>query len=145
MSHVRTQLRTALAAALAALPSAPTVHVNRTRAIDHTQTPCVRLSTPQESIEPYGLSSPMAMRDITALVEVFVAGAAPDALADQTGLEIEQAVAAAGTMGDLLIAPLQLRETTTEVDDGGSPPLAMLRMVYVAQIITLASAPETAI
>lgn len=145
MSHVRTQLRAALAAALAGLPSAPAVYISRARALDHTQAPCLRVTTPQESIEPLGVSDTIRARAVSVLIEGFVKGTDLDAAADQVALEVEQALEAAGDLAGLIKGTLQLADTRTELDETTSPPLAVVRMAYTADIYTLASAPDTAI
>lgn len=145
MSHVRTQLRTALGAALAGLPSVPTVHINRARPLDHTHAPCLRITTPLERIEPLGVSVGMQDRSATVLIEAFVLATPLDDAADQAGLEVEQAIEAAGTLGGLIKGAMQLDEVRLEIEDAASPPMAMLRMAYTAQLYTLAAAPDTAI
>lgn len=145
MSHVRTQLRIALGTALAGLPSVPAVYINRARPLDSTHAPCVRITTPQERIEPMGVSVGIQDRTVTVLIEAFVKAAPLDDAADQAGLEVEQAIEAAGTLGGLIKGAMQLEEVRLEIEDTTSPPLAMLRMAYTAQLYTLASAPDTAI
>lgn len=145
MTHVRTQLRTALGAVLAGLPAVPYVYINRARALDHTQAPCLRITTPQERAEPLGVSVGMQDRTVTVLIEAFVKAEPLDDAADQAGLEVEQAIEAAGTLGGLIKAPMQLDEVRLEIEDTASPPLAVLRMAYTAQIYTLAAAPDIAI
>lgn len=145
MSHVRTQLRAALQAALTGLPSVTAVFVNRAAPISAAQTPCIRITTPREQIDAQGLNEDMHERTITVLVECFVKGETLDDAADQAGLEVESAIAAAGDLNGLTKGALTLRETALEIEETVTTPLAMMRMAYTAQIYTLAAAPDTAI
>lgn len=145
MTHVRTQLRAALGTALAGLPSAPAVYMSRGRPLDHSQAPCLRITTPQESIEPLGVSDTIHVRSVSVVIKGFVKGADLDNAADQVALEVEQALEAAGDLAGLIKGALQLADTRVELDETTSPPLAVVRMAYTADIYTLASAPDTAI
>lgn len=144
--HVRQQIRAALVAALTGLPlTGDRVYANRTARIDPAKTPCLVVSTTGETLETLTISEPIYERSIAILVEGYVSGDALDDRLDAVGLEVEQAVAAAGDLDGLVKMPLELTEVRFEFDDTTSPAVGVIRMGYTANTITSSGAPDVVV
>lgn len=144
MSHVRTQLRTALQAALTGLPTtADRVEINRSAPVSAARAPCLLITTPSERATQIGtLSVPRVMRTVTVIIEAVAAGADLDGQLDQISLEVEQAMAGIGMLGGLLKSPAQYTEMQLDREDTASPPVGYLRMAWQLDTATTHSNPD---
>lgn len=147
MSHVRTQLRQALQAALTSLPTTgPRVEINRSAPVSAARAPCLLITTPSERAAQIGtLSVPRVMRTVTVVIEAVAAGADLDAQLDQIGLEVEQAMAGVGLLGGLIKSPPQYSEMQMDREDTASPPVGYLRMAWQCDMATTHINPDTPI
>lgn len=144
MSHIRTQIRAALALALTGLPlTGNRVFVNRVAAVASTETPCLVIQTPSEALSNLRLLGPVHYaRTIGVTVEVFASGATLDDQLDAICAQVEPAIAQAGTLGGLIDYPLEMDSVRFEFEDMASPPVAVARMTLTATTSTLATNPE---
>lgn len=144
MSHVRTQLRLALQAALAGLPTTgPRVEINRSSPVSAARAPCLLITTPSERAAQIGtLSVPLVMRTVTVVIEAVAAGVDLDAQLDQIGLEVEQAMAGVGLLGGLIKSPPQYSEMQMDREDTASPPVGYLRMAWQCDMVTTHINPD---
>lgn len=144
MSHVRAQIRTAIAAALGALPSTgANVFVNRTRALDAAQLPALVVTVEAEEIDGL-ISNSHQQRWLTVAVDGFAAASsAVDDVLDQIGLEVEGALAGAGMLGGLIKAPPQLTETRIGIDESINTPMGRIRMLWRMTTTTPPTQPDT--
>lgn len=144
MTHVRTQLRTALQAALTGLPTtADRVEINRSAPVAASRAPCLLITTPSEHATQIGtLSVPRVMRTVTVIIEAVAAGADLDGQLDQISLEVEQAMAVIGLLGGLLKSPAQYTEMQLDREDTASPPVGYLRMAWQLDTATTHSNPD---
>ncbi|MDD3675887.1 MAG: hypothetical protein PHE98_10245 [Thauera propionica] len=144
MSHVRTQLRQALQAALTSLPTTgPRVEINRSAPVSAARAPCLLITTPSERAAQIGtLSVPRVMRTVTVVIEAVAAGADLDAQLDQIGLEVEQAMAGVGLLGGLIKSPPQYSEMQMDREDTASPPVGYLRMAWQCDMATTHINPD---
>lgn len=143
--HVRAQIRHAVGAALAGLPTtANRVRVNRPAAFAAADMPMLVVSTPAESVQAITMDAPQRVRrEMQIEVAAYATAAARDDMLDKIGAEVERALIAAGTLGGLIKAPLVVEQCRMEFDDLASPPLGVLRMQWTATTFTAANAPET--
>lgn len=145
MSHVRTQLRTALQSALTGLPTTGSrVAINRSAPVAAAQTPCLLITTPGEEVEMLDAAGQYVRRRIAVQVEAVASGTTLDDQLDQMAAEVEAAIfslrAAFPQSKSIEYQGMQM-----ERDDTSSPPMGSLRMLYQIQVITLATDPETAL
>lgn len=144
MSHIRKQIRDALASALTALPlTGSRVYVNRSAPVAASDTPCLVIQTAAEDLTNLRLLGPVHYRrtlDLT--IDAYVSGAALDDALDAVCAQIEPAVANAGTLSGLIDYPLELQAVRFEFEDVASPPVAVARLRYTAETSTLATTPE---
>lgn len=146
-AHVRTQIRVALALHLegAGLPSGR-VHAARRARLDPAGLPCVVVGTPSEQVDRVTVGAPTTWkRRVAVVVDAYVAAEPLETTADALALKVERCVAQAGRLGGLVKAQLLLTEVQTDLDDTVSPPLARVRMTYLAETITASDAPGVAL
>lgn len=145
MSHVRTQLRAALQAALTGLPTTgDRVSINRSAPVSSARTPCLLITTPAEEAERADVSGQYVSRVIAVQVEAVASGATIDEQLDQAAAEVEPAVFALRNVFPK-IKSIEYQGMQMERDDTASPPIGSMRMMYQIQLITLAADPETAL
>lgn len=151
MSHVRAQIRAALAAALAGLAtSGPRVYVARTeeRLLQANELPCLLIWPRGETIEvaePLGLGTPAVQQRVLGLTVSCVA-AQNDTLIDTLdtmSVEVETALGES-TLGGLV---KELRYTGADplIDAQAEIPAGRMDLRFDAIFMTMSNAPETAI
>lgn len=139
-AHLRTQIRAALAAALAGI--APNVFVSRSARVSPEQMPAILVVTPGEDVTEGEAYAPLQYRRVVSVdVVAMVKGEGLDDAADALGAQIEEAIVVAGLLGGVIERPLQLERTRVSIDDEASPPVAELTMSYLATARTLAANP----
>jgi hypothetical protein len=146
MSHIRTQIRHALAAALTGLPTTGArVNVNRGLPVSVAAGPVLGIAIPGETITELGLD-PLHQRALQIEVNGYAAiDAGLDDLLDQIGLEVEQAMVTAGLLGGLIKAVPALAKVEIGIDDSAATPMGRIRMTYTTQTFTAPAAPDTVI
>lgn len=147
MSHVRQQIRAAMATLLTGLTTTGArVHVNRARPIADAALPALVVRTRDENVDALTLNHPgVLVREMELEVEILASGASAADTIDTALAEVEVAVAGDATLAGLLKMPMQFRSVAAQYDDETSPPLAALSARFIATYSTLADAPETAI
>jgi len=146
MSHLRTQIRAALGVALTGLASTGTrVHINRVRPVSVVAGPVLGITIARETVTEMGLD-PIQQRDLSIEINGYCAAApAPDDTLDQIGLEVEQAMVAAGLLGGLVKAVPALAGIDIGIDDSAETPMGRIRMTYTTRTFTAPAAPDTVI
>jgi hypothetical protein len=136
MSHVRTQIRNAAAAALSGIGAS--VHVTRVWPVAETELPAVLVYTNGEAIEQEQFGG--LVRRLNLVAEVVVQGADLDDAMDSVLVEVEQAlgVGLGALVTDLVPSSVEV-STSTE----GSAPIGRLRLAYEATYRTAFADPET--
>lgn len=150
MSHVRQQIRTALAATLTGLTTTGArVYVNRAKALATGDLPALVLRVKGERIEATGLHWPDNYdRDAAIEIEALASGATAANTLDTIIAEVESALAgseSAATAGGLLKLPVTLEAIDVEFDDEVSPAIGSATLSYRANYCTAADQPDTAI
>lgn len=146
MSHIRTQIREAMAAALMGLATTgDRVHINRVRPVSVTAGPVLGVTIARETVAELGLD-PLQQRDLIIEVNGYCAvSPSPDDLLDQIGLEVEQAIVAAGLLGGLIKAVPALSGVEIGIDDSAETPLGRIRMTYTTRTFTAPAWPDIVI
>lgn len=134
MSHVRTQIRTAIAAALAPVA---TTHVARVYQIDPATLPVLLVASGPEAIEG---QLDTLYRRYQVIVEAVTSGT-DDAL-DALLVGVEEALT--GDLGGLVV---HLQPVSVEISNSaeGSAPIGRARITYEALYRTSYADPETSI
>lgn len=145
-AHIRTQIRTAVVAALTGLATTgANVHRNRVARLSPRQVPALVVTIDSEQITELGLD-PMHDRRLQVIVDGYTANSenVDDAI-DQIGLEVEVAMAAAGTLGGLVKATPALDQVRIGIDETHEEPLGRIRMIFNTQTFTLPADPGVVI
>jgi hypothetical protein len=124
MPHVRQQIRSAVAAALAPLGG---VHVSRVYPIRTEELPVFLVYNGSERLEGAGFSH--LMRGLEIVVEIVVTGDDVDALLDAELVKVETALT--GNLGGLVNAFMPSRIETSATAEG-SAPIGRARITYGA-------------
>ncbi len=145
MSHGRTQIRTALAAALTGLTTtAGRVFVNRIHPVTDAELPCLMISTDAEEVRHETVKPARSqMRVLTASVRILArATASLDTTMDTSINEIEAAVYAnrtlSGTCRDCRVERIDIA-----LDDGAERPTGMATVTLTIDWAAIEGAPET--
>lgn len=136
MSHVRTQIRNAVAAELAGI--AP-VHVARVYPVDEADLPVLLVYTNGEQLT--GDTFGNLARSLEVVVEIVAQTAALDDAMDALLAQVEQALAGGLAMATSFL-PTEI-DVTTSAD--GSAPIGRLRLTYEATYRTSFADPETSL
>lgn len=146
MSHIRTQIRTAVAAALTGLATTgANVHRNRVARLSLRQVPALVITIDSEKVEEIGLD-PLQDRQLPIAVDGYAKqDENVDDVLDQIGLEVEVAMAAAGKLGGTVKATPSLSQVLIGIDETHEEPLGRIRMVFTTQTFTAPADPGTVI
>lgn len=131
-THVRTQIRAAVAAALAGLPlTGSRVYVGRTRPLAKDHDPTILIYTPSEtSGRDANGTPPILARSLTLFVEFRVSTASPpDDLLDDGAASIEPVMWANKSLGGLLLN-MQMISAEQQVEAQGESHIGGLRIEY---------------
>lgn len=145
-THIRSQVRTALAAALVGLDGVGNrVSASRLARISPAELPCITVGTPGERIDQIGISKPyLYQRLISVDIDAYVAAEPFEDVADALAAAIETRLAADGILHGIVQSPPVLTDTELAIDDTVSPPMAMVRLSYQVSAITEADQPAPA-
>ena len=135
MSHVRTQIRNAVAAALTGVG---TVHVARVYPVTEAELPVVLVYTNGEQIEQGEFGS--LERVLEVVVEIVAQGDSLDAAMDAVLVDVEQALG--GGLG-ALVTSFSAASIEVSTSTEGSAPIGRLRLAYEATYRTAYADPET--
>ena len=145
MSHVRQQIRDAVASALMGLTTTQNrVFPSRVYPMTAATLPGLTVFTQNETIEPHAMGRPIKLKhEMEIVIEAYVKQTADfDNAVDTISGEIETAVAQNSALQSLvkLILPVDLAiETFKE----GDQPVAVATMTYRALFFTHEGTPET--
>lgn len=133
MSHVRTQLRTALVATLTGLATTGNrVHASRMRPRTAAEMPCLLVTTGDERIESVAQQFGPLDRQLTVHVRGFALGATADSTLDQIALEVETALAGSA---------YALQGIEVDFDDDLDKPVGSITLTYQIPYFTQAGNP----
>lgn len=144
MTHARVQIRAAVAAALANLPTTGgNVFPGRPWPLDEGERPGIVVLTPAEDAEVDAIGPVKLMRTLEVLVIGYDDGDAIEDRLDQIALEVETAIAADPTLGGT-VKEIVLSGTAMEIDQARSRA-GEIRMTFTAGYRTTRAAPGTII
>ena len=145
-AHVHTQIRAAVATALAGLATTGSnVFSNRLYPMESTALPGLRVFTDNESVEAETVHTPhVQARSLDLVVECCAqANADLDTTCDQMAKEVETAMAAGITVGG---KTLECVLTASVYDDQpAGTPAGVKRLTFQVQFYTLNNAPDALI
>ena len=147
MAHLRTQIRTALAARLAGLTTTGArVYTTQLYPLEASSLPGLLIVTDGEAIEAVSIGAPPVLaRALNVRVVALVAATSGhEATLDQIALEVEVALAADRTLG-ALTKGAQLRGLRPAFDAEGGQPVGRMEMFYTFDYRAVEGAPQTAL
>ncbi len=131
MSHVRTQIRTAVVGLLTGLATTGArVHASRMRPAGADAMPCLLVATSDEDVA-LSMLGPLD-RSLRIDVRGFAMGSTCDDTLDQIALEVETALTPAG---------YQLRRIETDFDESLEKPVGEIRLTFEHLYFTPAGNP----
>ena len=144
MSHVRQQLRDAVASVLTGLTTTGTrVFTNRVYPADVSDCPCLIVRSDGDDVEAQTIHQPyLQVRQTRIQIEAYAEGATGfDDQIDTICAEVETAIANASSS---LVKGMYLRGTRIEFDQG-EQPIGRATMVFTKDLYTESNAPQTAL
>lgn len=149
MTHARTQIRTAAAAALTGLATAGArVFKSRLRPVDDDELPCLLVYCDDErGIEKTTAGNPGRLsRPLELIVKGLVKKTtALDDELDKIAKEVEVAIAANITLGGLVREGVWLREIGVTMNEETEKPCGEIILVFSVTYSTNSNAPEVAL
>lgn len=149
MSHVRTQIRTAAAAALGGLTTTGAkVFKSRVRPVDDDELPCLLVHCDDEpGIDQITVGNPSRL---SRPLELVVRGLVKKTIAlddelDKIANEVEVAIAANITLGGLVREGVWLKSVGVTMNEEMEKPCGEIVMVFSATYSTNSNAPEVAL
>jgi hypothetical protein len=139
MTHARTTLRQAVAAALegASIVATGNVFANRALSAWPEEMPCLNVGTGSEESKPARIPGTAYDRTLPVLVDLIVQpsdASVVDDLLDDLADQVERAVDAAGTLGDVVAGSLTLVSTgEPEFETAGDRLLGRIRLTFIAR------------
>lgn len=141
--HLRTQIRNAVAAKLAGLPTTgDRVYIGRTRPLTKNYEPSLLIYTPGETSRRAAAGSPPILeRPAIVVIEgrVSMAGV-PDDMLDQIAAEVEAAMTSDLSLGGLAYN-LQFQATDVDTKSEGERQLGGIRLAYLVTYRTAEGRP----
>ena len=145
MSHVREQLRKAVATAVTGLTTTGSkVFSNRVYPLSETDLPCLMITSSGDEIEVMTMHLPYQQQRRTNIrIEAIVRGVTGfDDTLDTICSEVETAIANASSA---LVKGMYLKATGIEFDGSGEQPIVRASMVFYKDLWTESNAPQTAL
>jgi hypothetical protein len=145
--HLRRQIRDAVVAALGGLSTTGSnVFGSRVTPLQDANLPALLVSTPAEDVEIASMGANRTQeRTLQLVIEACVKAASGyEDTVDQIVKEVEQAFAAAPTLGGLC-KYMQLRKIETELSGEGEKPVAVATMTFDVPYYTALNAPDVAL
>lgn len=147
MTHVRKQIRDAIAAKLIGLPNIGTnVFTNRTKKITNNILPCLIIETAKENSEAASVGTPRLVKRVL-LVNIRVLTKATediDDVLDAICLDVEKQLALSPDLGGLT-KDLKLESTDFSFDSENETTYGEAAMLWSADYQTKDTAPDTAL
>jgi hypothetical protein len=147
MSHVRQQIREAVATLLTGLTtSGARVYQSRIYPIDDSKLPCLLINTDDEDVVPISVEVPSTQeRHLTIRVRcVAKASANLDDTLDTMLAEVETVLGAAGVLSTLTKS-VEMAGIRVEMDGVLEKPVGVASMEYQIAYYTASNAPQTAL
>ena len=144
MSHVRQQLRDAVASVLTGLTTTGTrVFINRVYPADVSDCPCLIVRSDGDDVEAQTIHQPyLQVRRTRIQVEAYAEGVDEfDDEIDTICQEVETAIANASSS---FVKGMYLRGTRIDFDQG-EQPIGRTTMVFTKDLYTQSNAPQTAL
>lgn len=149
MSHARTQIRNAAAAALTGLATTGTrVFKSRAHPVANADLPCLLVYCDDEqSIERVTIGNPSRLRrELNLIVRGMVkTSTALDDELDKIAKEVEVAIAANLTLGGLVRDGVWLASINTTINEEMEKPCGEIVIIFSATYSTNSNAPEIAL
>lgn len=142
-THARQQIREAIATAVTGLTTTSTrVFQSRMRPASDSQLPCLLVTTDGEDIDTTVQARQARM--LTVMVRAIAKSSSGlDDTLDQMALEVETAVAGAGSLGGKVPGGMELRRIDIEFDDTTDKPVGVASMEFRAGYFVSAGSPGT--
>lgn len=146
MSHVRQQIREALATAVTGLATTGSrVYQSRIYPLGDSKLPCLLVNTDSEDVEQMTIGPTPDMERTLDLMVRCVAKAVDnlDDMLDTMAAEVET-VLGAGSVMPTLIKSIVLASIRIEMDDGKESPVGVATLNYRITYVTASNAPTVA-
>lgn len=133
MSHIRTELRNAVATTLTGLATTGSrVYKSRIYPIESNKLPCLAIYVKSESIEQSTIGAQKKQRNIELVIECAAsANSDLDATLDNICDQVEVAMANNKTLNGLALDVL-LQSTEMDLNGDGEKPVGIARITYMA-------------
>lgn len=143
MSHVRTQIREGVTAALyGATSCGDKVYQTRSWPLDDTAMPGICIYTSSETKSAAGLRS--TARAVELVLDIYASGVAWESAADAVDAESEAILMAEGFLGDL-VDDVQPTSSGSKLITDGAKPYGVLRVIYTINYTTRDGHAEEAV
>jgi hypothetical protein len=146
MSHVRKQLREAIAALVTGLTTTGSrVFQSRVYPLQESELPCLKVMTDSENVEYLTIHKPrMQKKTISVTIQAIAKAVADlDDTLDEICRQVEVVLATNQTVSGLANA-LRLNGTNISLDGGGDQPVGVASMSFEVEIYCLETTPDTA-
>lgn len=144
MSHVRQQLRDAVATALTGLTTTGArVFTNRVYPVDVSDCPCLIVRSDGDDVEAQTIHQPyLQVRQTRIQVEAYAEGV--DGFDDEIDTICQEVETAIANASSILVKGMYLRGTRIDFDQG-EQPIGRATMVFTKDLYTQSNAPQTAL
>ena len=144
MSHVRQQLRDAVASVLTGLTTTGTrVFTNRVYPADVSDCPCLIVRSDGDDVEAQTIHQPyLQVRQTRIQVEAYAEGV--DGFDDEIDTICQEVETAIANASSSLVKGMYLRGTRIDFDQG-EQPIGRATMVFTKDLYTQSNAPQTAL
>ena len=144
MSHVRQQLRDAVASVLTGLTTTGTrVFTNRVYPADVSDCPCLIVRSDGDDVEAQTIHQPyLQVRQTRIQIEAYAEGV--DGFDDEIDTICQEVETAIANASSILVKGMYLRGTRIDFDQG-EQPIGRATMVFTKDLYTQSNAPQTAL
>ena len=144
MSHVRQQLRDAVASVLTGLTTTGTrVFTNRVYPADVSDCPCLIVRSDGDDVEAQTIHQPyLQVRQTRIQIEAYAEGV--DGFDDEIDTICQEVETAIANASSSLVKGMYLRGTRIDFDQG-EQPIGRATMVFTKDLYTQSNAPQTAL
>jgi len=144
VAHLHKQIRDAMVAALTGLPTTGAhVWANRYYPLNAAELPAIRIYVDEEDVVQAGMMGQFRQRDLAVSVEACAkTNTTLDDTLDQSGLEIEQALASGITVGGRVLYPVYTG-ATFQFDDSIDLPVGVKRHRFRLVFAAASNSPDS--
>ena len=145
MSHVREQLRKAVATAITGLTTTGSrVYSNRVYQLNDSDLPCLMVMSGGDEVEALSMHHPYQQRRRTNIrIEATVKGKTGyDDTLDTICMEVEESISNASSS---LVKGMYIEQTGIEFDGSGEQPIARAIMIFYKDLYTESNNVDTAL